>query len=338
MTKIPLSLSTRKQIAADYMNKAFTLYPKWNEVNTNAVKTNEPLTLPQPTYPQKLLNVNISDKKMAQVPLDEITKSVLCGTILGDTSFTINKKYRNARFQAKHSTKQFTWFVWKYGVILKDFVSPSGLVFTQRDGFQLNSVQDNSASNNAGEMEEKELKLLGDFQTFGKLKIASRADVRLTELHGVICVNNHKTIQRYWLNHMNNYFLMTIWLDNGSLSCENSRQGIISFNSIPIEEQQIFREYLLKVWEIETRFDDTKKFLANGQKNMRIAIKNQENLQRLLRIIAPVVPVREMLYKLCFVPKDMSLLQRWRTELKGLVRPEFSLEIDKIYDEKQFKI
>lgn len=302
-------LKDRKQIGLDFINKAYTLYPEWRG----------PLILPKPIYPQKLVNVDISNKQMAQVPLDDITKSVICGTVFSDSSLAINKNYKNARFQAKHSTRQYTWFVWKYLVVLKEFTSESGLVYTKPDGFQAKSPL------NKAEGEE----------ILGKLKITSHADSKLTELHKIICVNNRKTIQRSWLNHMNNYFLMTVWLDDGGLIGEKgkARQGIISFNSIPVAEQLIFRDYLLKVWGIKTSESNTNQLLANGQPNLRIAIADLDSLLNLLRIIAPIVPVREMLYKLCCVPKDMSLLQRWRTELKGLVRPEFQSDIDKIYDQ-----
>jgi hypothetical protein len=87
------------------------------------------------------------------------------------------------------------------------------------------------------------------------------------------------------------------------------------------------------VWGIETTLQDTGLVMKNGQKNYRIAIANAESLLSLLRLVAPVIPVREMLYKVYFVPKNnKSLLQRWRTELEGLVRPEFQADVKKHYD------
>lgn len=292
----------RKKIAVSFMDKAFKLYPEWKSG----------YNLSKPVYPQALANVDISKKQMAQVPLTDIEKSVLCGTILGDTSFTIDKGYANARFQCRQSTRQFTWFCWKFYVILKEFVNPSAINYSEPDGYQ------------------KSKRLLGE-TILGKLKIASKAHYKLTALHGVICNKNRKTIERSWLNHMNNYFLMTIWLDDGSIT--NGRQGVLSFNAAPKAEQDIFREYLLKVWGIETSLQDTGEVMANGKPNYRITIDNQESLFKLLRYIAPVVPVREMLYKVCFVSENKDLSQRWKTELKSLVRPEFIAEIDKIYAE-----
>lgn len=291
-----------KKIARDFIKKAFELYPEWKSS----------LKFPEPTNPKTLENVDLSKKEMAQLELDPITKSVLCGTILSDTSFKIDQGYANARFQVRQSTRQFTWFTWKYFVILKEFCNETGVIFSPPDGYQAKS------SLQPGE------------EVLGKLKLASKAHVTLTKLHKMICVNNRKTVQRFWLNHMNNYFLMTIWLDDGSLY--NKRQGVICFNAMPINEQKIFREYLFNVWGIETSFQDTGLLMANGEQNMRISINNQESLLKFLRLVAPLIPVREMLYKVCFVPKgNPSLLERWKTELIGLVKPEFVADIEKYY-------
>lgn len=302
MTK---SNSNKKEIAVNYVMGAFRRYPDWGDS----------LILPKPIYPVKLQKVDISKKQMAQVPIDEIPKSVLCGTILGDTSFSIDGKYVNARFQARHSTRQAAWFTWKYFVILKEFTNLTGVIYQSPDGFQTKSP-----------LAENETNL-------GKLKIASKVHPKLTELHRVICVNNRKTIQRSWLNHMNNYFLMTLWLDDGSLTRCGS-QGQLSLQSTPLEEQLILREYLLNVWGIETTEVDLKQTMKNGQPAKAISINKIDSLLTLFRLIAPIIPVSDMLEKVCFVPRgNESLLQRWRTELLDLVKPEFRPRIEQIYDE-----
>jgi hypothetical protein len=304
INKIKSPQKAEEKIAEFFMDTAYQRYPAW--------KTNS-LNLPSPIKPAKLTNVALSNKEMANLPLGEITKSVLCGTICGDTSFAIDKGYKNARFQSRHSTRQCTWFMWKYRVILKEFTTEKGVIFQPTDGFQTSSP------------------LIQGEGILGKLKIASGANAKLTALHQLICVNNRKTIKRSWLNHMNNYFLMTIWLDDGSLY--HGYQGLICFNGIPLDQQNVFRQYLLSVWDIETVAQDTGLIMTNGQKNYRIAIANIESLLKLLRLVAPVIPVSEMLYKVYFVPKNnKSLLQRWRSELAGLVRPEFRTRVEKYYD------
>lgn len=298
-----MSAQENKLIALEILKTVYDKYPEWRQ---------KPLSLPQPIYPPKMAGVVISQKQMGQVPFDEISKSVLCGTLCSDSSLAINTGYKNARYQNRHSTRQAEWFIWKHRVILSDLSSDSSVVFQKPDGYQ------------------KQFQVKPG-EVLGKLKIASKADPKLTALHTVITKNNKKTIQRNWLNHMNNYFLMTVWLDDGSLY--NGRQGIIAFNSIPVDEQEIFRDYLLKVWDIKTRLVDTKKVMSNGKVSYVIHIYDIDSLLKLLRLIAPVIPVREMLYKVCFVPKDnLSLLQRWKTELESLVRPEFRDYIKQYYD------
>ena len=301
-------LLEKKRIANSFIEKAFNCYPEWQGKQQ----------LPAPIYPKALNNVDLSTKRMQQLSLEPITLSVLCGTSCSDSSLKINKGYANARFQLKHSTRQFTWFTWKCFVVLKDFTSQEGVCFSYPDGYQKQTTS-----------------LPGEI--LGKLKIASKADPKLTQLHEIISVENKVKLQRFWLNHMNNYFLMTIWLDDGSLY--NGRQGVICFNSFSEKEKQIFREYLLNVWSIKTHLQDTGKIMKNGQANKRIAISDQDSLLKLLRLVAPVIPIREMLYKVCFVPDgNPSLLQRWKTELKALVRTEFKEYIEEYYSEINDKL
>jgi hypothetical protein len=302
---------TTKEIGAQLIQNVYKRYPEWEQQN---------LTLPKQISPIKLNKVFINKKLMAKVPLDPIHKSVLCGTLFGDTSFSINKGYANARFQAKHSTRQVEWFTWKYLVLLKEFCSISSVVYTPPDGYQRNSP------------------LKPGETILGKLKLASKVSETLTSLHSVICKNNRKTIKRSWLNHMNNYFLMTLWLDDGSLY--NDRQGVFCLNSTPAAQQRILREYLLTVWDIQTemRVKKSQPTLKNGLPNYVIHIKDQTSLMRLLRLVAPIIPVREMLDKVCFFPKNPSLLQRWRTELENLVRPEFKQYVIDYYNAKSAKL
>jgi hypothetical protein len=72
--------------------------------------------------------------------------------------------------------------------------------------------------------------------------------------------------------------------------------------------------------------------MSNGEQRYRIYIKDQESLLKLLRIIAPIIPVEEMLYKVMFVPKNnFGLLQRWASEVTELVIPEFRNYVSEEY-------
>ena len=300
--KVTLTPQERKLKALQLVEKTYIEYPEWRR---------QSYKLPEPTYASKLVNVKMSHKQMAQIPMDDISKSVLCGTLIGDSSIAINKGFANARYQNRHSTRQMSWFVWKHLVVLKQFTNESGVSYQESDGYQQNVTP-----------------MPGEI--LGKVKIASKASPELTALHKIIVDGGKKSIQRSWLNPMNSYFLMTLWLDDGSLM--NNRQGVICLNSTPRREQTILRDYLLKVWGIETSSQQGH-VMTNGQVSYRITIDNVESLLKLLRLIAPLIPVREMLYKICFVPvNNPSLLQRWKTEVLGLVRPEFVDQVKKFYD------
>ncbi len=293
----------RKLIASNLLGEFKTKYPQY---------FNDNYKMPEPKVPEKLKKVDLSNKQMAQIPINLIQKSVLSGTCLTDSSLRIQQKYKNARIQNRHSSRQASWFFWKWTVCLKDFITDENAIqFQDSDGYQLKS-------------ERKEGEIVG------KLKIATKANSDLTALHSIICKNNREIVSRSWLNHMNDYFLMTVWLDDGSLY--NKRQGVICLDSTPEDQQKVFIDYLKSVWEIEAYLQDTKTKMSNGLPRYRICIKDQESLLRLLRIIAPIIPVEEMLYKIMFVPFNNSgLLQRWASEVTELVMPEFRSYISEEY-------
>ena len=306
--KITRSLEERRIILAQIVLDFKTKYVQY---------FNKDYQMPAPTLPASLNNVDLSRKQMAQIPIDPIQKSVLCGTCLGDSSLRIQKNYKSARIQNRHSSRQAAWFLWKWSVCLKKYVpeSSSALQFQNADGKQLKS-----------ELKEGE-------EFLGKLKLATIVHPDLTALHSVICPNNKDIISRSWLNHMNNYFLMTLWLDDGSLY--NGKQGLICLQSTPVDEQKILIEYLKAVWDIETFLVDSGTVMSNGLKAYNIHLKDQNNLLKLLRLIAPIIPVKEMLYKVMFVPNNTTgLLQRWASEVTELVMPEFRSYVSEEYKKK----
>ncbi len=128
---------------------------------------------------------------------------------------------------------------------------------------------------------------------------------------------------------------MTLWLDDGSLTNkpfllrkEQSAgygQGYFCLNSTPKSELEIFIHYIKTVWKIDCKLEQ----LQGNQ--YRIAISDETNLYKLMQVIAPLIPVKSMLYKVCFYPINKTLLERWTTEIKKLVREEWHDEIDKQY-------
>lgn len=265
------------------------------------------------TNPPNLENVNLTKKQMAQLPFHPIVLSAICGTLFGDSSIAINKGYKNARIQNRHSTNQTDWFMWKSFCILQEFIADTSISWQEPDGFQKKDV----LPENEGEK-------------YGKWKLTTKGSPKLTALYNIICPKGHKEIQRFWLNHMNNYFLMVLWLDDGGLV--GHRQGIISCNNTPKPQVEILADYMRKVWGIQCKVVDVVSKTTTTLPNpVQITIDDLNNLEILLRIIAPIIPVKSMLYKVCLFPIESSRLQRWTSELKTLIRKDWHDDIDKIY-------
>jgi hypothetical protein len=280
----------------------------------------------RPTFPASLQNVKLSEKEIAQIGLHPVVLSTICGTTFGDSSLTVQKNYANARLTYRHSTRQTEWVLWKTLCVFQDFVTDNSVLFQMPDGYQAEATK---VDGFLSWQEEENL---------GKFKVSTMVDEKLTQLRDIIAPNNKKTIMRSWLNHMNNYFLMTLWLDDGGLTGEGGRQGVISTGTMPLDQAEVLADYLKTVWDVdcEARYVTEKK-MKNNQYPSRIFIKDQANLMKLLRIIAPVIPVKSMLYKVCFFPTDVSLQQRWASELKQLVRPEWHDTLDIIFSYKKLK-
>ncbi len=132
---------------------------------------------------------------------------------------------------------------------------------------------------------------------------------------------------------MSDSFLMCVWLDDGSLY--HSYQGCICLDYSTKEEQQVFCDYLKDAWDIEAYVANSREVMSDGRERHRIFIANQSSLLKILRIVAPKVPVEEMIYKVLFVPRNNpELLQRWASEIKELVQPEFRAYVENFYEEK----
>ena len=293
-------------------------------------KTNYPqldVTTLKATNPVSLSKVDLSQKNMAQTGINAVTLSVICGTVFGDSNLAIQSGYKNARLQYRHSTRQTEWFMWKTLCAMTEFLTDNSIQFQAPDGLQ------------------RKTEPIGG-ETLGKWKVATLVSEKLTKVHSEICPNNKKTISRHWLNHMNDYFLMTLWLDDGSLS--KGRQGVISCNSTPLKQAEILAEYITTVWKAKCRAElvpskvtscgkselvPSSRFsqLRSNPEPSQIVFVDLDNLQNFLRIVAPIVPVKSMLYKICLFPEDSGIRQRWTSELKTLVRPDFHFEIDKYY-------
>lgn len=267
------------------------------------------------TNPPSLGNVNLSNKQVAQLPFHPIVVSAMCGTIFGDSSIAIHKGFKNARLQNRHSTIQTEWFMWKRFYLFGEFTSDNSVSWHEPDGSQPES---------GPQIVEDPL--------YGKLRLSTLVSPKLTALYNILCPKGHKEISRFWLNHMNNYFFMALWLDDGSLV--GQRQGVICCNNTPKAQAQILVDYMRTVWGIGCKVVDCPSRVTKTLSNpVAITIDDLDSLEILLRIIAPIVPVKSMLYKVCLFPMESSRLQRWTSELKTLVRKDWHYEIEKLYAE-----
>lgn len=313
------TLTERQGIVLDLYGKFRAQYARYFTPTENTHMGGAIYQMPPPRKAPSLKDVDLSNKKMSKIPLDDLQKSVLCGTCLSDASIRIQKHYKNARVQCRHSSRQSSWFFWKWTVCLKQFIeNVESIQFQDPDGYPSPLpllLSSRKSSEGRAEQKEKEVVL-------GKLKVHTKALPVLTQVHSIICTNNREKIERVWLNHMTDYFLMTVWLDDGSLI--DNRQGVICLDSSPLDQQKVFVDYIKVVWGIESYCMNTHTKMKNGEIRYRIVIKDQDNLIKMLRIVAPLIPVKEMLYKILFVPFNNSdLLQRWASEVSQLVLPEF---------------
>jgi hypothetical protein len=301
-----LSLAERREYTRVLFEQFQSSYPFY-------FPTSGDLVLPKATFPSSMANVKLDNKEMANTGLNPIQLSVLCGTAFGDSFFGIQKSYKNARVQNRHSTRQADWFFWKWTValpLISNGLSSSS--FQEADGKQKDTIP-----------------LPGE--VLGKLKFTSKATPELTTL-ATILNKKGSGFSRTWLNHMNNYFLMTLFLDDGSLG--RGDQANISLESFTKEKQAILVQYLKAVWGIHANVMPTGQAVTseNNRPGYRVALANNEETLKLLRLIAPIMPVRSMLYKLYFVPvNNRDVLQRWATELEQLVIPQFREEVKNHY-------
>lgn len=265
-------------------------------------------TLPPLKDPPKMENVKLDKKEMAQTGVHPITVSVLCGTLFGDAS--LDRSKGKPRIQMRHSTRQSEWFFWKCFCGLQGYVQETSVSFELPDGYQ-------SASPPIGG------------ELLGKLHTATLRQPELATLLDIVA-KPHKEIKRSWLNHMNAYFLMTLWLDDGSLVSYNS-EGEWCLNSTPLDQAEILVDYFETVWGFKCQALIVPSRVTKTNPNpVSITFVDQDQLEIFLRIIAPLVPVESMLYKVCFCPIDRSRQQRWASELKTLVRTEWHPTIDAI--------
>ena len=120
-----------------------------------------------------LKNVNLSNKILKNIPLSDSCVSIILGSLLGNGSLKIHKKYKNARFKFRHSVVQKDYFDWKISM-LQEISSEKSCISQKPDGFSSNR----------------------------KLLYQSRALESLTVIYKITQSKNKIDIKRKWLNHL----------------------------------------------------------------------------------------------------------------------------------------
>lgn len=243
--------------------------------------------------------VNYSRKRLANISLSCLEKSVILGSLLGDGSLKVYSGYKNARFSFRHSEKQSSYFFYK--VSLLSSLSSAGSVQRQKpDGWS----------------------------SLEKLRYQSRALTSLSDIHKVTHKKNKLQVKRKWLNHLTAHSLAVWWFDDGSI-IGGGRKGVFCTDGFSEKECLVLARYLLVVWKISVRVGRVAKRLSKESsflENTDLSVSQEnhyyrlwlstEQLKSFLTIILPYLPCKEMFYKVLLIYKDLQLQQRWISEVE----------------------
>lgn len=232
---------------------------------------------------------------------------VILGSVLGDGSLKIQKNYKNARLQIRHSIIQKDYLVWKAAQLNE--IGLLNLQIQKPDGFSKNQ----------------------------KISFQSRAAKELTELYAIMCKDNQINLQLSWLNALDELALLVWWLvwwlDDGSLISQG-RQGCLCTDSFNSSSHQILQQYFLESWKMITRIGDVSRVHLKNS-NPKLAPYNRlyfntTELHKLLTLIMPLLETENMVSKFAIRYKKDTDQQRWISIMKEAM-PKFHDEIDRIY-------
>ena len=248
-----------------------------------------------------------ANKKMRE-PFKDISLSYVCiqvilGSVLGDGSLKIQKNYKNARLQIRHSVVQKEYLIWK-----AEQLNSVGLLKLQKqkaDGFSKNE----------------------------KISFQSKAVTELTQIFNIVCQANKLDLQLHWLNALDELALLIWWLDDGSLVSQK-RQGCLCTDSFDNSSHQILQQYFIDSWQIYTRIGIVSRAnLKNTDPTLppynRLYFNNTE-LQKLFHLIMPLLKIKSMVRKFAIQYTNRNDQKRWISNMKK-VMPNFHDEINRLY-------
>lgn len=212
-----------------------------------------------------MLKPNLSRKLLSKIPLSDLCKSIIYGTILGDSMLKIYKGYSNARLSIKHSIVQKDYFDWLVKS-LQEISNPKSVIICKPSGFSKNP----------------------------KLLYQSKSLESLTEIYKMTYHNNKLVIKRSWLNHMTEISLMVWWLDDGSI-IGNGKKGVFCTDGFTFEYIEILKRYLEVRWGIKTTIGRKR---GPEEKVYYRLYLNSTELKKFLEIITPYMAISAMEYKI----------------------------------------
>jgi LAGLIDADG DNA endonuclease family len=264
--------------------------------------------LRRPAFMKVSLKRGARVKVYDQISLSDHCKSIICGTLLGDSCLQITKGYKNARLSIRHSEVQKEYFDWKVNN-LQEIASAKSVQISKASGYGKNR--------------------LAEFQ--------SSSLPELTMLYNLTYKNKSLCIRRRWLNRLTPLSLAIWWCDDGSIIGNPPRRGVICTDGFDEKSVRLLARYLEKLWDVHARVGVIRRQCNNGSQTKKEYFRlwfSTEELKKFLRIILPHIPVASMVYKTKLIYKDSQFQQRWISEQCAAL-PKFADEIQKIYGPQQ---
>lgn len=270
-------------------------------------------------------NINVNDcmKNLANATARGITLSrsevsFIIGTCLGDSSLQYsNPSNVNPRLSCAHSARQSEWLFWKAQILWQIINRTNDRPATTSYQSPVGSHQENARPAYDGE-------------AFCRLRLQTPVSDCLRTIHNLMYEGRNKVILRTYLNYTDSNFLMALWLDDGSLN--SGYQGMFSLVTFSLQELEIFCDWMEIAWDLSMTPGEIVENNTGSNIPRGVVFSNQDELKNFLRIVAPLIPVKTMIYKVCWIAQNNTdATQRWKTELKGLIRKEWHSTIDLYY-------
>lgn len=184
---------------------------------------------------------------------------ILIGTGLGDGNFR-DRNNKNVSFRVAHSKKQENYLTWKFSK-LKEFTL-KGM------GFSIRKING------------KEITMF-EFRTI--------THPVFNYYHHLFYTDKQKRITKELLNQLNERSL-AIWICDDGSYCKSLKYILLCTNSFSLEEHYLIKEFFNKKWGITPTigFRDKKYYY------LRFSV---EDTKKIVKMIEPFIPVKEMLYK-----------------------------------------